>query len=178
MQARDVLADDVQLRRPTGLEAVVGETGRGEIVGQRVEPDPRALRLAGREREREGNGPRQTRTRDRDVLEPLVEQREDLVAPRSPARGSPDARRTAGEGILRTTTAGRTSCAPSSTRSVARRMQHALPVDDLVVALEQLAADAVPAFVALLVEVVRRCVRGCARSARARRACGSRPSCA
>ena len=33
-------------------------------------------------------------------------------------------------------------------------MQHALAVDDLVVALEQLAADAVPALVRLLVEVV------------------------
>src|SRR5262245_34021109 len=35
-------------------------------------------------------------------------------------------------------------------------MQHALAVGDLVVALEQLAADAVPALVTLLVEVVGR----------------------
>src|SRR4029079_5634435 len=81
MQTRDVLPDHVQLRRPTIVIVLVRKTGGREIVRQRVEPDPRSLFFTRRQRQRKWYRPAQSRARDRDVLEPLVEERENLIPP-------------------------------------------------------------------------------------------------
>ena len=80
VKARDVLADDVQIGRPALLVAGVREAGGREVVGQGVEPHVRALRLTVGQHQRERHGPIETGPRRRDVLEPLGQQSEDLVA--------------------------------------------------------------------------------------------------
>src|SRR5947208_15849507 len=81
MEARDVLADHVQLRRPSLVVACVGIASLSQIVRQSIEPDPGPLRVARRRPDRKRNRPRQLRSRDRDILETLLEQSEDLVPP-------------------------------------------------------------------------------------------------
>src|SRR6185369_13419786 len=79
VQARDVLADHVQLGRPAIVIMLIGKPRGREIVRQRVEPDPRSLFLASGQGERKWYCPGQPRTRDRDVLEALIEQCENLI---------------------------------------------------------------------------------------------------
>ena len=77
MEARDVLADDVHVRRPPPLElpVVLAKADRGDVVDQRVEPDVGdAARIV-----RQRDPPGLARAADRDVLEPRLEQPQDLV---------------------------------------------------------------------------------------------------
>ncbi len=77
MKPRDPLADHVEVRRPQPFVPRIGESRGRQIVDQRVEPDVhRLLAVAG-----EGNAPRQALPRNRHVLEPVLEQPHDFVAP-------------------------------------------------------------------------------------------------
>ena len=153
-KARDVLADDVEVGRPAVPIFRLWISRCREIVRQRIEPDVGGLRLAVAGLAREGNSPRETGAAGRDVVESLIEQRQHLVAAalRPEKIGFADElaqpvriRRQPEEPVLLFDPLQR-----------ARRMQNAFAVDDLVVLLERLAADAVPARVRLLVEIVRR----------------------
>ena len=68
VEAHDVLADDVQVGRPVALELVavgVGKAGRGDVVGQRVDPDIHdVLVIAGHP-----HAPVEGGARDRQVLQ-------------------------------------------------------------------------------------------------------------
>src|SRR6185503_834226 len=129
------------------------KTRRGEIVGQRVEPDVCRLRFAGGERRGEGHAPRQPRAAGREILESLIEQREHLVAARL---------RLHELGALRDQPPEKALVLAEAEEPVAllhpleraRGMQHTLSVDDLGILLERLAADAIPPAVRLLVEIV------------------------
>ena len=74
VKAGDVLADDVQIRRPQLLEIGIRESGRGEVVRQRVEPDVRRLRFTSGSFPREGNAPREPAAAGRDVLEARLDE--------------------------------------------------------------------------------------------------------
>src|SRR5205823_9004355 len=76
VEARDALADDVEIGGPEALEASFGESGGGQIVDQGVEPYVHGLLwTAG-----EGNAPGLALPRDRDVLQPGLEQSHYFVA--------------------------------------------------------------------------------------------------
>jgi hypothetical protein len=76
MKPRDALADDVQIGGPQALVLRLGESRRGQIIDQRVEPDVhRLLGIPG-----EGNPPRQSLAGNGDVLQAVLEQAHDLVA--------------------------------------------------------------------------------------------------
>src|SRR5262245_1346229 len=79
MESRDVLADDVELSGPALLVSLRRKSGCGEVVRERVEPDVGRLCLAGGQRSGEWDAPRQSRATGGDVLEPLVDHRDDLV---------------------------------------------------------------------------------------------------
>jgi hypothetical protein len=77
VEARDVLADDVEVGRPPVAVALVGEADGRQVVRERVEPDVDGVRLVARP----GDAPRQARARHGDVLQPALEDAPDLVAP-------------------------------------------------------------------------------------------------
>ena len=80
MESRNVLADQVQVCRPPGLEPLrIGtETDTCRVIDQRVEPDvDDALGIPGQR-----NAPRLTGPADRDVVEAALEQPQLLVATR------------------------------------------------------------------------------------------------
>src|SRR5689334_17963276 len=144
----------MQLRRPELPVRLVGKAGGGEVVRQGVEPDPRALLLAVARLDGEGDRPRQPRSCNRDVLETLAEQRENLVA----SRFRPEKFRALVEQALEERLVFRQPKEPVALfrpLQLARGVEHASAIDDLILALEQLAADAVPPLVRLLVEIVR-----------------------
>src|SRR5690348_3171433 len=154
MKPRDILADDVQLRGPPFRVPLIGEPSRRQVIGQRVEPDPRSLLLAVARAKRKGNGPAEPRARDRDVLQPLLEERQNLIAPRLRTEEF----RAIGVQSFQKTLVFRQAKKPIALfgpLQLASRVKNATTVLDLIVTLEQLAPDAVPAFVSLLVEVVR-----------------------
>ena len=72
VEARDVLADHMRVRRPEFRpRAIVREAGRGDVVGQRVDPDiHHMLRVA-----RNGHAPFQRRAADREVGQALASRR-------------------------------------------------------------------------------------------------------
>ena len=79
VELEDVLADEVEGRRPEAVGQVVpvaGEAERGDVVEQRVEPDVEDLVGIPRDRD----PPLQPRARERDVLQPLGDERARLVA--------------------------------------------------------------------------------------------------
>ena len=78
VEARDVLADDVEVGRPPSVEGglVVREAGAGEVVGQGVEPDVDAMRLVARERD----APGRARAADAEVAQAIAQPAEHLVA--------------------------------------------------------------------------------------------------
>ena len=120
---------------------------RRRVVDERVEPD---VDDAGRI-ERQRNAPRLPRPADRDVLEPALEQAQDLVAARSRAGGTPGAPRSARAAAAGTSRGGRSSSSPDPLRL--GLVDRAQPVDQVLLLLERLAADAVPALVDALVDV-------------------------
>ncbi len=155
VEARDVLADHVELRGPAGGPVALGEAGAGEVVRQRVEPDVGALHLAVARGARERHAPAEPRARRRDVLETLLEEAEDLVAAarRRAERGLLDEERAQPVGV------GREAEEPVALLrplQLACRVQRAAAVDDLVLRLERFAADAVAPGVGLLVEGIGR----------------------
>src|SRR5688572_32680700 len=80
MEARDVLADDVELRRPSLREGRVGESRRRQVVGKRIEPDVGRLPFPGGSEHGKGHSPVEPRTARRDVFETLRQKSRDLVA--------------------------------------------------------------------------------------------------
>src|SRR4029077_13972626 len=72
----------MQIGRPELLEVGVWKSGRGEIVRQSFEPDVGRLDVAGASFAREGNTPRESASAGRNVVQPGVDQRKNLVAPR------------------------------------------------------------------------------------------------
>src|SRR5437763_9846779 len=79
MEARDVLANHVQIGRPPALERrLVGSVANaGDVVGQRIAPDvDDVLGIPG-----ERNSPLDRRARDAEILEPGLQPYENFVAP-------------------------------------------------------------------------------------------------
>ncbi len=79
VEARDVLADDVQVARPVALHETVGitrEFERRDVVDERVEPHVHGVTRVDGQR----NAPLRTGTRDRDVFQAALDDRHDLVA--------------------------------------------------------------------------------------------------
>ena len=154
VEAGDVLADNVQLRRPVRSPRLPRKTGRREIVRQCIEPDVGCLPVARAEKPGKRNSPREPRAAGRDVLESAVDQGQHLVAPAFRL----EKLRALGEQRLqesRVLAETKEPVALFDPFQRARWMQHALAVDDLCVLLEGFAPDAVPSFVGFLVEVVR-----------------------
>jgi len=78
VEAQDVLADHVQIRRPEGAELLalgVRIAGGGDVVGQRVEPDIHDMRRIARHRD----APAEAGARHREVAQPRLDERDDLV---------------------------------------------------------------------------------------------------
>ena len=76
MKAGDVLADHMRVGRPEFRpRAVVGEAGRGDVVGQRVDPDIHHMLRVVRNR----NAPAEGGAADREVREPPLHERLDLI---------------------------------------------------------------------------------------------------
>ncbi len=77
VEARDVLADHMRVGGPEFRpRAVVGKAGRGDVIGQRVDPDVHdVLGIAGNR-----HAPVEGRAADRDVGEPAPDEGDDLVA--------------------------------------------------------------------------------------------------
>ena len=153
MVARDVLADDVELRGPARLEAGGRIAGGGEVVREGVEPDPGGLLLAIAGGPREGDAPREACAADGNVLQTPFQQPEDLVAARL---GLEETRLLPEQPLEKRGITGEADepvplLGPAQR---AGRVQDALAVHDLVVALEGLAPDAVPPLIGLLVDVV------------------------
>ena len=128
--------------------ACVGaEADRRRVVDQRIEPDVDHARRIGRQR----NAPRLPGAADRDVLQAGLEQAEDLVAPHlglqevrmlGKVRQQPIAIGREPEEVV-------ALLDPVRLRAVDR----AQPVDQVLLLLEGLAADAVPALVVGLIQV-------------------------
>ena len=79
MEADDVLADHVQVGRPVLPQRVagVGIAALGDVVGERVEPDVHdVLGIAGHR-----HAPGEAGARHREVLQPALDEAQDLVAP-------------------------------------------------------------------------------------------------
>ncbi len=162
VQPRDVLADHVQLRRPPVAPPLVRDSRSpsGSSAARRTTPTCPAAR-----RSRSGAGRESPTTSCERVIEmssspcssrPRISLRRDSGWMKSGRSARSRSRK--GWYFVRRKNQLR-SCRPLQRP---RRMQNALAVDDLVVLLERLAADAVPPFVRLLVEVVRATIRGCA----------------
>ena len=155
VKPRDVLADDVQVGRPPRLEQrLVGPVAdRGRVVDQRVEPHvDDAVGVEGQR-----NAPRLARAADRDVLQAALQQPEDLVAANlglQELRVRLEVReqriavlREAEEVVLLLDPLGRPL------------VHGAQPLDEVLLLLEGLAPDAVPALVVARVDVARRGAR-------------------
>ena len=153
MEARDVLADDVQVGRPPLLEGgrVIGEPGPGQVVGQRVEPDVDAVLLVAGERD----APGRSRAADAEVAEPLAQPAEHLVAEvLRLAEG-----RVLGVQPLEPLLVGgepEEVVVLLQPLRLEGRMVRAAAVDELLIGLELVAAGAVPAGVDALVDVAGR----------------------
>ena len=81
VEAQDVLADHVDVGRPVAAEigrVGVGIAGRRDVVGQRV--DPNVHHMVGIVGHR--HAPLETGARDREVVEPALDEADNLVAPR------------------------------------------------------------------------------------------------
>ena len=80
VEAHDVLADDVQRRRPVALEhlaLVVGKADAGDVIGQRVDPHIHdVLVVAGH-----ADAPVEGRARDREILQAAAHEARDFVEP-------------------------------------------------------------------------------------------------
>ncbi len=77
VEAGDILADDVQVRRPEiGALPAIGKPRRCQIVGQCVDPDLHDVSLVARHRD----APVESRARNREVLQAGTDERDDLVA--------------------------------------------------------------------------------------------------
>ena len=86
VELEDVLAEDVERRRPEAVGQVLAVAGEGErrvVVEQRVEPDVEDVRRVPRDLDAPGD----LRPAERDVLEAAVDERERLV--RAAARRDP-----------------------------------------------------------------------------------------
>src|SRR5687767_1193866 len=154
VKARDVLTHDVQVGGPS-LRIVFGRiSSRGEIVGQRIEPDIRRLGLTGARRPGEGDSPCKPRAACRDVVETLVEKREHLV-PAAAGTQKVAARDQIPQPFSISAQAEEPVLLGNPLKSSCG-MDDALALDDLVVLLERFAANAVPALVFLLVEIAGR----------------------
>ncbi len=151
MKAGDVLADDVQLRGPLG--AGRRHARGGPVVRERIEPDVRGLLLPLAGEPGEGDTPGEAGPARRNVVEALVEQRENLVAPTL---------RLHEEGVALDQLEEEIPVAGQPEEPVPlfhpfqrpRRVERAPVVGDFGVLLERLAADTIPAAIRLLVEVV------------------------
>ena len=79
MEANDLLADEMHVRRPELLEflRVVEEARRRHVVRQRVKPDVDHVLLV----VRHGNAPIEGRAGNAEVVEPLLDEADHLVAP-------------------------------------------------------------------------------------------------
>ena len=131
-----------------GARLVRAVANRCRIVDQRVEPD--VHHVVGRERQR--NAPELTGAADGNVLEPGFDEAEDLVAPDV---GLQELRVFLEMFQQRVTIVGQAEeiilLADPFRRQ--RRVERALPVDQILLLLEGLAGHAVPAFVVSLVDV-------------------------
>ena len=81
MEAHDLLADEVEVRRPVFMEflRIVEVADRREVVRERVEPDvDDVLRVDGH-----GDAPVEGRAADAEIIEPLLDEIDHLVAPRN-----------------------------------------------------------------------------------------------
>jgi len=153
MKAGDVLADHVKLGWPSAGEIRIGEASRGQIIGERVEPDIRGLRLPISRGTWERDAPREACTTGRDVLEATLDQREDLVAA---AFRSQEVRML---GEMRAEEVG-VPTEPEEPVPLldplerASGVQHAVPLGDLLLCLERFTPHAIPARIGLLVEIL------------------------
>ena len=78
VEAEDVLADQVDIGRPQPLEQqrIGAIPGRGDVVEESVDPDVEDVVIV----PRHGDTPVERRPGDREVLQPLLDERDDLVA--------------------------------------------------------------------------------------------------
>src|SRR5690606_25836933 len=132
----------------------VGVADSRHVVGQRIEPDPRALNVSVTRGYRERNGPLQVGARDGDVFQSTVNQREEFVASglrlyelRIVSQQVPEelfVARQAEEPV-----------ALFGPLKFASGVQNTVSVFDFVLAFEQLTPYTIPAFVGALVKVIR-----------------------
>ena len=77
MEARNVLADHVNVGGPEiRAPALVGKAGRGQVIGQRVDPDIHHMPGVAGDRDT----PVERRPADRKIVEPALDESHDLVA--------------------------------------------------------------------------------------------------
>ena len=150
MEPGDVLADDVDVRRPERLEPllVAAVADRRDVVQQGVEPD--VDRLLGVERDRDAPG--EPFAGDRDVLQTRLHEVDDLV-PAALGLDEVGVRLVIGEQAV---AEGREPEEVILLLDLAERdvgVVRAAAVDQLLLGLERLAAVAVKARVRLLVDV-------------------------
>ena len=152
VEARDVLADDVQVRGPELPERIaVRIVDRGDVVRQRVEPHVHGVLLI----PRKGDAPADAGAGGRDVLEPPLEEARDLVPPRPRAHGI---------GILAQPREQHVPVVGEPEEPVlllrpldlVRGVERAAPVRQLLLLLERLASGAVVALVRRAAEVAVR----------------------
>ena len=144
---------DVQIGRPPRLEQrlVAAEADGRRVVDQRVEPD--VDDAAGIERQRDA--PRLPGPADRDVLEPALDQAQDLVAADVRLQELRMRREVLEQRLLILRQPEEVVLLADPLRR-RRRVQRAVAVDEVLLLLERLAADAVPALVDAFVDVAGR----------------------
>ncbi len=147
----NVFADDVQVGRPPLREhrLVCPEAGGGGVIDQRVEPDIDHARRIVRHRD----APRLSGAADRDVVEAGFEQLENLVAAGVRLHEFRMRREVRDERVAVLREAEEVVLLLDPLDGA---VQRALPVHQVLVLLERLAADAVPSLVEPLVDVTLR----------------------
>ena len=163
VEAQDALADDVH---PTSAAPRASSAGRrasplrmravierGDVVGQRVDPDVHHLAGVARHRDPPAARPR-PRAGDGEVLQARLDEAQHLVAPRC----RDDAQPAAGDQVVELVAVAREA---EEAVLLLDQLRHravvgAAAVDQLVLVVELLAADAVEPAVATRVEVPRR----------------------
>src|SRR5690606_1635751 len=153
VQPGNILAHYVH-GRPPALELPVGVADSRHVVGQRIEPDPRALNVSVTRGYRERNGPLQVGARDGDVFKSTVNQCEEFVASglrlyelRIVSQQVPEELFVAGQ--------AEEPVALFGPLKFASGVQNAVSVLDFVLAFEQLTPYTIPAFVGALMKVIR-----------------------
>jgi hypothetical protein len=156
VEAHDVLADDVDVGRPVSPARVPssGKPVAGDIVGQRVDPDIHdVLRVAGHR-----HAPVEGGARDREVGEAALHEADDLVAPAvGPTKsGWPRRGRAGGPDRLRQAEEIALLLGPLDRRALPAEAHAVGATRGLLLVVEGLVADRVPAGIAAEIDVAGR----------------------